>query len=61
MEKRLNEAIKDRSWAEEVLVDADEREWKTVIDLLTFQQQRRKSENIWRGEVLWMRGQLLVK
>lgn len=44
--KRMNEAIEKRNIVEELCADADEREQKSVSDLLTFQQLRRGSEQI---------------
>lgn len=38
VETRINEAIKDRSLADELCANAEERERKAVTNLLSFQQ-----------------------
>lgn len=42
-ETRMNEAIEDCILADELCVDAKEREQEAMTDLLTFQRQRRES------------------
>lgn len=51
----MNEAIEDHSLAEELCTYAKEREWKAVTYLLSFQRQRRESEQIWDQEVARLR------
>lgn len=61
MEERLAKAVKDRSWAVELLIAEQERSDEPSEELCTFQEQQRVSKKIWSEEVTQLRGQLLVQ
>lgn len=60
-EKCMNETMEDQSLVEELCWDTEEKKQKIVADLLTFQQQMRRSEQIWSQEVGRLREQLMVQ